>query len=229
MISKNHANRSMHNWLAYNIGDKFLIKHLVTLKGVVYDLGCGESPYREFILKYADRYIGVDWTSTIHQSQANIVANLNEPLEIEANVADSVISLSVLEHLCEPQIMLNEACRILKKDGQLILQVPWQWRIHEAPYDFFRYTPYALEYMLKKAGFSHILIEPQSGFFTMAILKFNYFLKRFVRGPKLVRTIIGFIFIPIWYLGQTLAPLLDKLDGNWSLETTGYFVTARKV
>ena len=62
----------------------------------------------------------------------------------------------------------------------------------------------------------------------MLALKLNYFSLRLIRGPKPVRMLVrGVLGIP-WYVGQKLAPWLDRLDGNWALETTGYFVTARK-
>lgn len=82
--------------------------------------------------------------------------------------------------------------------------------------------------MFEKAGFNDIVVEPQSGFFTMWIMKFNYFSARFIRGPRPLRWIIKGILIPIWTIGQLLAPYLDKLDRNWSLETTGYVVLAKK-
>ena len=78
--------------------------------------------------------------------KADIVADLNKPLPIESEVADVVVSISVLEHLCEPMTMLSESFRILKPGGSILLQVPWQWWIHEAPYDFYRYSPYGLNY-----------------------------------------------------------------------------------
>src|SRR5690606_3589331 len=108
----------------------------------------------------------------------------------------------------------------------IVLQVPWQWWVHEAPYDFFRYTPHGLLHLLKKAGFVNITVEAQSGFFTTIVLKLNYFTGRFIRGPRPIRLIIKGLLAPFWYLGQKLAPLLDKLDRNWELETTGYWVTA---
>ena len=36
------------------------------------------------------------------------------------------------------------------------------------------------------------------------------------------------ILVPIWFTGQLLAPLLDKLDSDWSLETSGFWVVAKK-
>lgn len=228
MISKNHSNRQAHNWLIYDIGDRFLQRYSKYYKGVLYDLGCGESPFRFYFLKHAKQYVGVDWAGSYHDTKADIAADLNKPLPVESEVADTVISFSVMEHLCEPQMMLNEAYRILKPGGSIILQVPWQWWIHEAPYDFFRFTPYGLKYLFKKAGFVDVDVEPQSGFFTMWILKMNYFSSRFVHGPTLLRWMIKAGLLPFWYLGQKMAPLLDKLDRNWAAETSGYYVTAQK-
>jgi SAM-dependent methyltransferase len=226
--SQNHKNRKSHNWLIYDVQDRSLVSVRHLLHGGLYDLGCGESPYKWWLLKYVDHYVGVDWSESFHEIKADIVANLNKPLPIENEVADIVLSLSVLEHLSEPQLMLNEAYRILKKPGLLVLQVPWQWWIHEAPYDFFRYTPHGLSLMLERAGFKDVNIEPQAGFFTMIVMKLNYFSLRFVRGPRILRLVIHGALRICWYMSQTLAPYLDRIDRNWMLETTGYFAVARK-
>ncbi len=228
MISQDHGNRAQYNWLAYKSSDRILEGHAALYKGVLYDLGAGESPYRNFFLRHADQYVAVDWSDSHHATMPDIVADLNEILPLASDVADTVVSLSVLEHLSDPQTMLNEAFRILKSGGGIVLQVPWQWRIHEAPHDYFRYTPHGLEYLMRKAGFVDIRVEPQAGFFSMMTLKMNYFSLRLILGPWLLRKAIGAVFSVCWYIGQKVAPLLDRLDRDWALETSGYFVTARK-
>ena len=227
-ISQLHSNRRAHNWLAYDVGDRWLEKNKNLYRGVTYDLGCGEAPYKDWFLQYVDQYIGVDWSDCPHDAKADIVASLNMQLPIDDHVADTVLSLSVIEHLSDPQLMFNEAYRILKPGGSLILQVPWQWRIHEAPYDFFRYTPYGLRLLLTRAGFSDINIHPQSGFFTMMTLKMNYFSRRFIVGPPITKILLNSILKCFWFFFQKLAPFLDMLDRNWNLETAGYFVSAIK-
>lgn len=227
-ISCKHSNRQWHNWLIYDIGDDFLDRYTELYRGVIYDLGAGESPYKDFFLQYTDQYIAVDWDGSIHKTQLDVTADLNRALPVASQVADTVISLSVMEHLSDPQTMLDEAFRILKPGGAIVLQVPWQWWIHEAPYDFYRYTPYALRRLFQKAGFSEVSIVPQAGYFTTAVMKWNYFTHRFVRGPKTIRLSVKVVLLPFWYLGQKLAPFLDKLDRNWALEAPGFFVTAKK-
>ncbi|PHS20750.1 MAG: SAM-dependent methyltransferase [Robiginitomaculum sp.] len=226
--SLNHKNRHWHNWLVYDLNDQFLSKYSHLYQGVLYDLGCGESPYQDFLLQFAQQYIGVDWAGSNHVTKETVLANLNEPLLLDSAVADCVISLSVLEHLYQPQGMLNEAYRLLKPNAAMILQVPWQWQLHEQPHDYFRYTPYALKQMFVKAGFTEVTIECQGGFFTMLFLKINYFSLKFIRGPKFLKNIIKLCLAPFWYLGQKIAPYLDRLDRDWSKETIGFFVTAIK-
>lgn len=164
----------------------------------------------------------------MHNLKADIVSDLNKPLPIDSEVADTVTSFQVMEHLCEPQTMLNEAYRILKNGGNIVLTVPFQWWVHEAPYNYFRYTLYGLKYMFEKAGFEDIVITASAGFFSMWILKMNYFSARFIRGPKPLRWMIKALLIPIWFINQQLAPILDKLDRKPELETSGYIVVARK-
>lgn len=109
----------------------------------------------------------------------------------------------------------------------MILKVPFMWWVHEAPYDFYRYTRHGLEYMFKKAGFTDIEIYPQTGFWVMWTLKFNYQTTRLIRGPWPIRKAMALLMRGIWALDQRIAPWLDK---HWKCEaeTAGYFVVARK-
>lgn len=222
------VNYLAHNWLAIKTNNNILTNKSKSINGVVYDLGCGTRPYESDILQVADQYIGVDWGYTLHDLKADIVADLNKPLPINSTIADTITSFQVMEHLYEPQVMLNEAHRILKKDGKIILTVPFQWWIHEAPYDYFRYTLHGLNYMFQKAGFVDIKITSNTGFFTMWILKMNYFSTRLIRGPIILKLFFKAFLIPVWFVSQVLAPILDKLDRNPALETGGYTVVARK-
>ena len=203
------------------------VRHIKELHGVVFDLGCGSKPYQEEICSVASEYIGIDWSNTIHGLNADIVADLNNELPVASESADAVVSFQVLEHLSEPQRMLHNAFRILKPGGKICLSVPFQWHVHEAPHDYFRYTKYGLEYLFKKAGFKAITVEAVTGFWVMWALKFNYQTKRLVRGPLAVRIVMLSIFIPIWWVNQYLAIFFDLCWRSES-ETAGYFVTAIK-
>lgn len=228
MISSNHTNRKEHNWLIYDNSDQFLQNFTPFYKGVLYDLGCGASPYRDFFLTYVDKYVGVDWAGSFHDTRADISADMNKPLPIESAAADTVVSLSVMEHLCEPQTMLNEAHRILKPGGTIILQVPFMWWVHEAPYDYYRYTRFGLKYMFEKAGFTDVMVYPTTGFWVMWTLKFNYQSIQFIRGRWPIRKLMFILMRALWAIDQRMALWLDK-HLPCEAETAGYYVVARKL
>ncbi len=222
-----HPNCSPHNWVVYYIIYHYLSRFSDRLRGHLYDLGCGEKPYKEWLLNFVDKYIGVDWSNSLHEIEADILADLNQPLPIEDEVADTILSISVMEHLREPQVFLNEAYRILKKGGSIILQVPFMWWVHEAPYDFYRYTRYGLQYMFEKAGFADICIYPMTGFWVMWTLKLNYQTLRLIRGPWPLRKTMTLLMWGIWAIDQHIAQWLDRY-WKCEAETAGYFVIAMK-
>jgi SAM-dependent methyltransferase len=210
----------MYNVLIHRINRQ--IAETLPYSGRVIDLGCGNAPYKEKILQVASEYIGVDWDNSFHDtSQVDVFANLSEPLPFDDGYADTVVSFQVMEHLPEPELFLAECYRILRPGGRLFLTVPFMWHVHEAPYDFFRYTRYGLAHLLKKNRFSQIEIKENTGFWQMWILKFNYHTNRFAKGP------LKLFWIPIWWFGQVIAPLLDKIDRH-PQETASYTVLATK-
>ncbi len=220
-------NRFAHNWLIKKLVNDKVREHLPELRGTVVDLGCGTRPYEADILAHAARYVGVDWNKTLHGLQADVAADVSRPLPLRAGAADGVVAFEVLEHLPEPAMMLAEAHRVLAPGGVLLLSVPFQWWVHEEPWDFYRFTRFGLAHLLGKAGFERVVIQPTSGFWSMWVLKLNYQTARLIRGPRPLRALVRLLLIPFWWLGQVLAPLLDKVWPE-ERETAGYFVVARK-
>jgi SAM-dependent methyltransferase len=216
-----------HNWFIKQRMNDFVRQCTAGLAGVVIDLGCGTAPFRHDILEHASTYYGVDWGNTPHASKADVIADLNRTLPFVDEVADHVVSFEVIEHLSEPATMLREAARILRPNGTLTLSAPFQWWEHESPWDYQRFTRHGLEYQLGKAGFSDITVRPTTGFWSMWILKLNYQLARLLRGPRALRLVMRLCLVPIWWIGQVLAPLLDRAWPE-ERETAGYFVSARK-
>lgn len=60
-----------------------------------------------------DTYVGGDWSHMLHRLKAGVVTDLNEPLPAKW-VADTVLFLPLMEHLCERRQFLAEAHGILK-------------------------------------------------------------------------------------------------------------------
>jgi SAM-dependent methyltransferase len=211
-----------HNWLVHHLHNKAFRTTTRHLKGTVVDLGCGTAPYKNDILAHADEYVGVDWDNSLHDINPDVVADLSKEFPFDDNYADTLVSFQVLEHIPTPQFYLSECYRILKPGGALLLSVPFQWRVHEAPYDYFRYTRFGLEYMLNEAGFKDITIREMGGFWFTWLLKLNYFtLAKFAKGP------LKYLFFPWWFINQVFALLLDRIITS-KQEAGGYVVVTIK-
>jgi len=221
------SSRIAHNWLIVDVHNHFFKSILPRLKGVVVDLGCGPMPYSQEVVGQGCRYVGVDWPNSVHGVAPDVASDLNAAINLPSDSADAVICFSVLEHLHRPATMLAECWRILKPGSAFYIEVPFQWHVHEAPFDYYRFTRYGLEKLLKDAGFEEIEISANGGFWTTWVLKFNYQSTRWIRGPKPFRAVARLLLIPIWFADQTLAKVLDRIDFNPD-QTASYTTIARK-
>jgi SAM-dependent methyltransferase len=148
--------------------DRFVISTMAELESgnLVLDAGAGECRFKDKLKKDV-RYVAVDTSwgdQTWDYSNIDVAATL-ENLPFDSNVFDSIICTQVLEHVREPQILLNELFRTLKEGGIICITAPQGWGIHQAPHDYFRFTRYALFYLLEKARFEQITITPSCGYF----------------------------------------------------------------
>jgi len=114
----------------------------------VLDYGCGGSPYRT--LFNAKKYIRADY---INSDGIDIKIGLDAKLNCANETFDAVLSTQVLEHAQDPQAYLNEAFRVLKPGGKLILTTHGIWEDHGCPYDFRRWTADGLKQEIADAGF----------------------------------------------------------------------------
>jgi SAM-dependent methyltransferase len=211
-----------HNWLVHLKHNREFRMHDKLIAGRVVDLGCGKAPYRDDVIKSGGEYVGVDWSNSLHEIQPDVLADLTQPLPFENNDADTLLCFQVLEHLPTPGPFLKECFRMLKPGGSLILSVPFQWRVHEAPYDYYRYTRYGLEYLLQEAGFKGSVIREMGGFWYTWLLKLNYF-----TASKFAPGVLKYLFFPWWFFNQVFALLMDRLITS-KQEAGGYFVLAKK-
>lgn len=188
--------------------------------GLVIDLGCGTAPYREIILQQATHYIGVDWPVSAHGARSvDVMADISVALPFATGCADTVVLFQTLEHLREPAACLRECRRLLRPAGQLHITVPFMWHVHEAPHDYFRFTRYGLNHLLQASGFERIEIVETTGFWQMLVLKLNYHTAGWARGW------LRPLLIPFWWLGQKLAPVLDRRNPR-PQETASYRASA---
>lgn len=149
--------------------------------GVFLDIGCGVMPYRDIIRTAAPRltrYLGLDLEgSAIYRAEVDLRWDGRKIPLADASV-DSAMLTEVLEHCPEPWVVLKEARRVLKPGGVLFFTVPYIWPLHDAPWDFFRYTPFALEKLLAEAGFADVKLQALGGWNASLAQMIGLWLKR---------------------------------------------------
>ncbi len=117
-------------------------------------IGSGEDPYRKYFYNYK-KYICLDICK--HKS-TDIIGNALI-LPIKDKNFDLIFTSEVFEHLKDPTQFVNEAKRVLKPNGIIILTVPFLYHQHADPFDFWRPTRTTLENLFR--GCTKINIENQ--------------------------------------------------------------------
>lgn len=151
-------------------------------RGRLLDIGCGSKPWRGLFASRVDEHVGVDYLPEIRGTRIDVVATAYE-IPLEDAYADTILFSAVLEHLEEPERALREAHRLLRPGGHVIATAPFIWPVHEAPRDFFRYSPYGLRHLFGVAGFEVLEVTPLAGAWTTFSLELSYALRKYRRGP----------------------------------------------
>ncbi len=186
----------------------------------VLDAGAGEGRYAHHFARH--RYTGVDLgvgDAAWDYRGLHAIADLGA-LPFAASTFDACLNIVTLEHIAEPLQALREMERVLKPGGRLLLVVPHEWEVHQAPHDYFRFTRHGIGRLLDAAGFRGARIEPVGGYFRLLARRLLNGLQ-FFRWPWL--PLAALYLVP----PALVAPLFDRLDRNRDF-TLGYLCTAQK-
>lgn len=122
----------------------------------ILDYGCGYAPYKELAEEKYQKYLTAEYPATsesIYKNKSDYVIKKDKTINCEDNFFDCVMITEVLEHVYKPLESLKEIYRILKKNGFIMGTVPFQKSEHDPPYDYYRYTNFALQRMFKESNF----------------------------------------------------------------------------
>jgi SAM-dependent methyltransferase len=186
---------------------KGLKEKATKLSGKLLDFGCGSKPYKSLFTNVQE-YIGLDMENEGHShkmEQIDVYYD-GKTIPFEDNHFDSIFSSEVFEHIFDLEPILAEINRVLKKDGQMLVSVPFAWNEHEIPNDFGRYTSFGLEHILKKSGFE-IVESKKTGHFAAVVAQYMilYIYEIFRTKSKLLTVFKNFVLFPFVLIALILS------------------------
>lgn len=128
----------------------FLNNYVTGKKKMVLNIGSGNS-------KLSDEIINID---IFRYEHVNIVCDISD-LPFKDNSIDIILNIAVLEHVPDPQKVINEIHRVLKPEGIIYTAFPFMQGFHASPYDFTRVTEEGIKYL--HSNFEPIEVKPFGG------------------------------------------------------------------
>ena len=182
------------------------------LNGRLLDFGCGRKPYED--LFHVNEYIGIDMEQTghLHENSKIDVLYDGKKIPFSDESFDAVFCSEVFEHVFNLEEILDEIIRVLRKDGQMLITVPFCWPEHEVPFDFGRYSSFGLVHILEKKGLV-IVDSRKSGNYARVLcqLRALYFHSLIKTRNRAFNYLASMMFIiPINILGLLFLPLMPK-------------------
>ena len=149
--------------------------------------GCGYRLWEDVMSSEANVYhLDIEQTPTV------AVLGDAHRLPFEDCSVDSLLCQAVIEHVQNPQKVVDEAHRVLKPGGMLYLEVPFLQGFHADPYDYQRYTLEGLRVITKAFDerMSGVSVGPvcaliwllRDGFSSCFSSPYLYFFSRFILG-----------------------------------------------
>ena len=157
--------------------------------------------------------VGIDVYENDH---VNIVADAHY-LPFAKNSFDGVWIQAVLEHCVMPYDVVEQIHRILKPEGIVYAETPFMQQVHEAAFDFTRYTVLGHRYLFR--DFEAIKIGGNRGSDVVLSWSVNYFIFSISKN-KLLGKIFGlFMRIILWPFKIFIKPesLFDSSSGVFFL------------
>jgi SAM-dependent methyltransferase len=177
------------NWLARHKIIRALEEARAHARGALLDVGCGWRPFASVFEGRVERYWGTDLRTS--QDLAGVPPDFYsraEELPVRTASLDTVLGLSMLTYLEEPDRAIGEAFRVLRPGGVLIMEFTQMAAVLEGGHDYFRFTRHGAEVMVRRAGFEPLAFIPIGGLWSRVGLHLIGRLNRVNRGPLRVLT-----------------------------------------
>ncbi len=184
------------------------------MAGTVLDFGCGSKPYLQYFA-HIDKYIGLDIEQSghSHQNEQIDVFYDGKKIPFNDNHFDGIFTSEVFEHIFNLEEVIPELHRVLKPNGKLLLSCPFAWPEHEVPYDFARYSSFAIKAIMERNGFKVLEQQKTGHFFEVIMQYFIFYVFCFIpKKPALIYYVLHQILIlPFLVFTLIVSSILPKI------------------
>jgi ubiquinone/menaquinone biosynthesis C-methylase UbiE len=216
---------------------KYIKRHIPSMQGKLLDVGCGNSPFKFLVNNKTCQYIGIDiaGADNFDYKNAGIITFDGENIPFDDESFDNILCTEVIEHIPNPEKIIAEMHRVLKPNGFCIITLPWSARVHFAPYDFCRYTPYKLAFLFqqfKKVDIQNrgtdinTIVSKMIVLFFGNLISWNFGLKDIVLLP--FKIIFLLLFAPFLSISVLLSHIALLLNLGSTDDPLGYTITLNK-
>jgi SAM-dependent methyltransferase/uncharacterized protein YbaR (Trm112 family) len=135
---------------------RFLEKVVASLpkRAVILDFGAGHGDFSTVVQKR--KVVALD---VYPYEEVDIVCDLQKAVPFKRPSFDAIVLMNVLEHIQHPERLMKTLSTLLRPGGLLIVAVPFMLKLHQLPYDFYRYSHHQLENIGREAGLEILSIE----------------------------------------------------------------------
>ncbi|HUR80227.1 MAG TPA: class I SAM-dependent methyltransferase [Thermoanaerobaculia bacterium] len=151
------------------------------------------------------RVIGFDIYGT---AATQFVADAHQIPAADASV-DAVVIIAVLEHVLDPWRVVGEIHRVLKPGGALYAETPFLQHVHEAAYDFTRFTESGHRWLFRR--FDRVASGTAGGPGTQLLWSVQHFVRSLTRS-RMVAKAAGVLFHWLRWFDGAIAER-DAIDG----------------
>lgn len=89
----------------------------------------------------------------------DFVCDAHQMDPIDSGSIGTVLLLEALEHIRQPQLVVDEIYRILRPGGICVATTVMTFEIHRTPYDYWRFCPDGLSYLFRSFHILEIVLE----------------------------------------------------------------------